>query len=384
MNEYSDMTGGRVLIVDDDPVVAGMLGALLAPDGYEVTEVTSGEDALAQIAERGGDALPDLVFLDIEMGDGMDGYETCRRLRENDTTRSLPVIFLSSHNELDDRLRAYDAGGSDFLPKPFDPEEVRSKARVAQQTVKRYQTHAEQTKEARYLASLVMANMDEVGYVMAFLRKLIAYETDLEIASGMLELAQQYGLDAVVQTRMVNRVLTNSVSGIDVPLETSILNHLQSMDRIFEFRQRSVFNYDHITLMVNNMPLHDPDFCGRLRDHLCFVVEAADSRLRSVEIEEQNLRNTAGIHAALASIGSTIDQIEKRHREERLTTSELMFNLDQSLTRSFVHLALTTSQENYLTELVSDFMKQLIAIFDRGEDTHLALKKLSDQLGELR
>ena len=107
------VTGGRILIVDDDPVVAGMLGISLVAAGHRVAEAYSGEEALAQLerlAGADGGQLPDVVILDIELGGGIDGYEACRRLRAPDATRDLPVIFLSGHDALDDRLRAYDAG----------------------------------------------------------------------------------------------------------------------------------------------------------------------------------------------------------------------------------------------------------------------------------
>ncbi|MBV5335776.1 response regulator, partial [bacterium] len=83
-NADSAAAGGCIMIVDDDPVVAGMLGASLAAAGYHVVELNSGEEALARLNGGAGandEPPPDIVFLDIEMGMGIDGYETCRRLR---------------------------------------------------------------------------------------------------------------------------------------------------------------------------------------------------------------------------------------------------------------------------------------------------------------
>jgi hypothetical protein len=136
--------------------------------------------------------------------------------------------------------------------------------------------------------------------------------------------------------------------------------------------------------MINNMPLHDPDFCGRLRDNLCFAAETAESRLRAVEIEEVNHRNQAGILKALVSIRSLIGVLENAHQSDRISSSELMLSMDQTLMKSFVHLGLTDTQEHFLTDVVNDFMQQLIALLDRGEDTHHALQQLSDQLEQLR
>ena len=67
-------------------MLAGMLGVALASAGHEVIEVESGEEALARLADTGGGPLPDIVILDIEMGSGIDGYETCRRLSAAEIT----------------------------------------------------------------------------------------------------------------------------------------------------------------------------------------------------------------------------------------------------------------------------------------------------------
>ena len=109
---------GKVLIVDDDPITLGMLESNLEDD-FEVQTVDSGEACLATVQNF----APDLVLLDIEMP-GIDGYETCRRLQEGRAGLSLPVIFVSSHDTLEERLMAYESGGTDFVIKPFDADEL--------------------------------------------------------------------------------------------------------------------------------------------------------------------------------------------------------------------------------------------------------------------
>ena len=92
---------GKVLIVDDDPIILLMLETNLKDD-FEVQTAGSGEACLETVPNF----APDLVLLDIEMP-GIDGYETCRRLQEGRDGQPLPVIFVSSHDTLDERLTAY-------------------------------------------------------------------------------------------------------------------------------------------------------------------------------------------------------------------------------------------------------------------------------------
>ena len=117
-----------MLVVDDTIENLRLLSDLLGEHGYEVRAVTTGRQAL-QAAEQ---APPDLILLDISMPE-MDGYEVCRRLKAAERSRDVPVIFLTASADTADMVLAFDAGGVDYVTKPFQFEEVlaRVKAHVA-------------------------------------------------------------------------------------------------------------------------------------------------------------------------------------------------------------------------------------------------------------
>jgi DNA-binding NtrC family response regulator len=108
-----------VLIVDDEPLNVDLIEQELDAAGYRTAAARSGEEALA-IAAR---ALPELILLDVMMR-GIDGYETCRRLKAAEATRSIPVIFLTALKETFDKLHAFELGAVDYVTKPFDSEEL--------------------------------------------------------------------------------------------------------------------------------------------------------------------------------------------------------------------------------------------------------------------
>jgi CheY-like chemotaxis protein len=113
----------KILVVDDTPANVKLLDAVLAPRGYTVLAAGSGEEGLALIeAER-----PDLILLDILMP-GMDGYETCRRVREDPATAYLPVIMITASGAAE-KLKALEAGADDFVAKPFDQAELLARVR---------------------------------------------------------------------------------------------------------------------------------------------------------------------------------------------------------------------------------------------------------------
>lgn len=368
----------KIFVVDDDPLVLDVMHAILEID-CTVESFTSAEACRLRLAAE----KPGMLLLDISLP-GIDGYAFCQQIKDDAALSHIPVTFISSYDTIEARISGYDAGGEDFIVKPFEPEEVLRKVKVAQQIARNKRALAEQAEAAEYLSSLALASMDEAGLVLQFMSKLIAWGSEQDIAAGLIELLQRYRLDGVVQTRIAGRALTFSAAGTDLPLETSVLNHVRGLERIFEFRNRSVHNFEHVTLMVNNMPLADPDFCGRLRDNLSIAAQGADARLQAIETEEAKQRSQAGILGAMESIRTSLGILHQAHQQDRVASTELMLELDENLANAFVHLGMTDRQERHLENMVSAFMKRLVELLDRGEAAHHALQGLSAQLGGLR
>src|SRR5277367_1245734 len=109
----------KLLVADDNPVNINVLRDTLEPHGYEILAAPNGETAL-KIAQR---ATPGLILLDIMMP-VMNGLEVCRRLKGMDGLREIPVIFLTARQEMESLAEAFEAGGADYITKPFQPEEL--------------------------------------------------------------------------------------------------------------------------------------------------------------------------------------------------------------------------------------------------------------------
>ncbi len=117
----------KILIVDDTPANLDVLKQTLAREGYRISLAPSGERALKIVPLL----KPDLILLDVMMP-GIDGYETCRRLKRDRVHADIPVIFITAKNETQDIVEGFNAGGIDYISKPFRHEEVL--ARVATQS----------------------------------------------------------------------------------------------------------------------------------------------------------------------------------------------------------------------------------------------------------
>lgn len=120
----SDSAQPKILIVDDHPSSRMTAVALLSVEGYTVVEADSGVAALKSVLQ----VNPDLILLDVMMP-GMDGYEVCRQLKQDDQTRFIPVVFVTALNDRRARLRGIEVGADDFLSKPFDQLELSARVR---------------------------------------------------------------------------------------------------------------------------------------------------------------------------------------------------------------------------------------------------------------
>jgi PleD family two-component response regulator len=114
----------HILIVEDQPSTAEMLASYFETQGYKVTSVAWGKDALAS-AEKNS---PDLIVLDIRLPD-IDGYEVCRSLRAQRRTANIPIVFLTDKRSQGDKLKGLKLGAVDYITKPFDIQELRLRVR---------------------------------------------------------------------------------------------------------------------------------------------------------------------------------------------------------------------------------------------------------------
>jgi DNA-binding response OmpR family regulator len=120
------MNAPFILAVDDDPDVLGTLTRTLTREGYEIDRAASGNEAWHKILMR----RPDAVILDIMMPPGMDGLTLCSHLREDDRFVDLPILFLTARNDVEDVIAGLDAGGDDYVVKPFEVAELNARVRA--------------------------------------------------------------------------------------------------------------------------------------------------------------------------------------------------------------------------------------------------------------
>ena len=198
MKELSDC---RVLIVDDVAANVDLLVEALRGE-HKLTVARDGESAL-RLARS---AAPDLVLLDIMMP-GMDGYEVCRRLRADEATRELPIMFLSALEDAKDKARGFELGANDYLTKPFEPLEVRARVR----SLLKAKAYADAVREAAE-REMAIAKEIQTGILPSNLDSSLA-GTGLE-ASAIMEPARHVGGDFYEVLRLDDDTIVVAVADV--------------------------------------------------------------------------------------------------------------------------------------------------------------------------
>jgi DNA-binding NtrC family response regulator len=200
MNSRVDLAGSRILLVDDTPENLKVLRQTLEAEGYNIMVATSGETAI-KIAY---DASPDLILLDVLMP-GIDGFETCRRLKSHPATVDIPVLFVTARAETTSVVEGFAAGGVDYIVKPFQNEEV----------LIRVQTHLsldrlsrELTEKNRELTDTNHRLEEEIAQ-----RKVLSAEKD-QLAEHLSILSNQeakhWGVDGIIgESPIIRETLQN-------------------------------------------------------------------------------------------------------------------------------------------------------------------------------
>ena len=363
----------HIAVVDDTPVQCVFLKRLLEAN-YEVTTFASGEDFL--------DAMPecDCILLDIEMP-GIDGYETCRRLRAQDENGDTPIIFVSSHNSAEARVEAYEAGGDHFLSKPIVASELNLKIesvinhRNALRDLKSQSTYAQQ------VAFSAMAGMGGLGVIIEFFRKSATVKSYQVLGELVIEALNAWELRGGVQVRGLSDEVNLSTDAVVSPLQSNIMASMRDMGRIFELKSRAVVNYEHVSILIYNMPTDDPDQIGRMRDNLAWLGEGADTCIANMDAMMVSKLQVNHLGQSIAQLTELMQKAAASDAGNRMAVQTRAFEVLDGFQVSVSSFGLTRIQSEYVNSMVHEGIDELTHAF---EEAALIQRDFSEILNRLQ
>jgi len=284
---------GDILIVDDNISDLKLLSGILREAGYTVRPASDAELALRSVRAR----LPDLILIDINMPD-LDGYEVCRRLKDSEDTRDIPLIFVSVRTSSLDKVKAFGVGSVDYVTKPFEPEEV----------LARVSTHLALWKAQKEIKEKNLQLQQEItGRVQAE----EALQRERDFAESLIETAQAIVLVLDTEGRIVRfNPYMEEISGYR-------LEEVRDKDWFSTFSPKR--NHDWVRELFLKA-VGDIQTRGNVNS-----IVTKDGRERQIEWYDKTLKDADGNVVGLLAIGQEIT--ERMLAEEDLWESEEKYRL---------------------------------------------------------
>lgn len=313
-----------ILVVDDCEVTLGLIESNL-DDKFEIVTLESGQTCLDKVLE----IKPDLIILDIIMP-GMDGYSVCQILKSSDETAFIPIILLSALDQVADRIEGYACGAEDYVTKPFDGDELIHKIEVALDNAdqqKKWARQYEDKKEEQSVARSAIDQLYEMGALMNFHQKCGLCTDADQLGNEIVEMCHALGLDAVVQLK--GRKGARYTGCQNGSLEAKLLSQTFRNGMDLHLRNRSVFNGEHVSILIKNMPQDDEFRYGRFKDNLQILVNSASNRMEIIDLEvidnasqNENLQHLENIIFHIEKTLNTHNKVVKKRLHELLSETQ--------------------------------------------------------------
>lgn len=346
---------GRVLVVDDEKITRTLHRTALSKQ-FDVETADSGEAALKICSAH----LPDLVLLDVMMPD-MDGFETCRKLRE---FTDIPIIFATAHETLEDQLNAYDAGGDDIITKPVIKEILLKKVSIAIQRKNEKHTLSSEKNSLQSMAMSFLSAMGESGVLQKFMQASLNCNSLEELGCQLVEAIRNFGLNCSVLIRDGQTVTILATHDEPSEIERSILEQATSMGRIFQFKQKMVVNYDHVSVIIDNMPTEDTEKCGRIRDNITILAEMTDTLCGNVTMRQTSHARAEKFQVAMSTNAIAIESLREMNRAAQLDTRILLQELSDKIESAFAWLGTSRDQEKQINQIMYTSIEKILTLME--------------------
>lgn len=364
-----------ILVVEDNPVVQATIVAVLE-EKYQVRVAENGTDALTLCRLM----APDLILLDIEMP-GINGYETCRRIRE---TSLLPILFVSSRDSLEERLLAFEAGGDDFLAKPFDGQILSIKV---ERMLAPHQRLQELTLEKRAMQQMALDLLQINGEnrtLLDFLKQNLDCQHYDDLGNNLKRVLENFGLHCHIRIRHPEGIIKLSTSVCLTALEEALLDKCDGPTGIFVYKQRLLIKHPSISLFVPDLP-DDENAVSRFKSNLVALAEATESLIQSVVARRNATLTTENLQVAALSAHESTSHLQADYHRQRSDTQHLLHGLIEKIESSYFSLGLSEAQEERISGLLREETEAVMALFQKvGEEFDAKFAEIMNSLAPPR
>ncbi len=343
------------VVIEDDKTSQKYIQRALS-SVVELHFADNGTDGLVLIS----DLQPDIIILDVELPDA-NGYELCHEIRHHSEFLFTPILFITGHTSLDERIKGYSAGGDDYLAKPFESSEVVAKVKALLRNHEHKVSLQSQFKEAQSTAIESMTGASELGLIVQFFEKTYAISNFDQLAQSIFHIFKSLELNTclIFETEQKSYFFSSETSSR--PLEQELMERLREEDRFFDFGHRTQINYPVVACLVKNMPMDDPARYGRYKDVIPPILACANQKVMQLEMEMLLQEHTLNFSDSFKNIRMTLDDLANQMRNGQESGSSLLTELLMSLEAAMPTLGLDEDQEVYLMRSIESKVNEAMS-----------------------
>ncbi|WP_282115222.1 response regulator [Pseudoalteromonas arctica] len=368
----------KILAVDDEPFNLEIIEEILEELDFELQVATSGPECLNMVEGY----MPQVILLDVSMPQ-MNGYEVCKALKANPNTAHIIVMFVSARGTVEERMEGYSVGAEDYIVKPFGHDELKSKLKNLNQVLVEKQSLEKQVEDATSTAFNAMANSSEMGQIVNYVENIGFINDPQELGKALIDCLQSFDLQSNVEFRENDEISHFALNGVCSPIVVELFEMLKNKGRLHEFSHRILVNYELISLLILNMPDHDPDKHGRIRDHVCFIVSVTEQQLRAIMTKKMLESQQAKLNAVASTVHSKFHGLISLLNDNRQNNEKVFKQLQEELEERIPSMGLDEDQEVFIYKKVDETIQNSVAREESVKKVKAAFAEIEQDLSLL-
>lgn len=374
------MTGQqrRILAVDDSAMNHKIIGKTIG-DNFALECAMSGKECLQRIESH---PIPDLILLDVTMPE-MDGYEVCKRLRQDSRLQHVPVLFLSGRCSVEEKLKGYEVGGDDYITKPFEAEELLIKIRKALDVRENVLRLSQRATTASRVAIKALKETSNIGICLAFLETCFEAQTLDSISRMLFEATKRLGWSTSLQIQDSDQTHTYFDDGVTRELEVALLSKLRGSGEV-DFGNRLVLELNHVSLLVKNVPPIGSEEREAIKELAATLLKGVDSRMQALHYERNIEKQRDVLAKVISRTHKLLKATDENFHELMSTSATIIEDMTQELEATLQGLNLDEYQEQLLMQIGR---RAVARIAERHKDIiqlDIAFGKMVDDLGRMQ
>lgn len=348
----------------------------LMSERFDITCVFTPEDALSLAQEL----TYKVVVCDLTDTAPIDLSACEKLLNAEEIMRDLPLVVLSSSDELRDKLEAFELGVSDYLGPNVSVEEIC--ARISKTIF--HQVASEQLKDrlemANETAFSVMSDNSDLGSNIQFLLGVNHCSNLDELGQLFFRALGNYKVTCSLQMRSLYEVKDMEANGMAKDLESQLLFQMKDGGRYIDFGRRTVVNYGQVSLLIRDMPVDDDRRYGAVKDNTFALIQGVDARLKALDEHHKLLEEKQALQKLSQDVKSVMTQIDESYQEVMRHIVETVENLADKIHNRIPNLALSEEQEGFFEEVADNCVSETNKIFNQGLQVDEVFQRLSENM----